>query len=106
MDVSSVGTFSKITPYADSVFAELESGESTNTKAFSKLLESAMTMINETNAYTDAAEEAEMSYILGINTNTHDLRAAQMKASISLQYTVAVRNAIVDAYKEIMQISF
>lgn len=106
MDISSVGTFSRVTPYAESVFSEIKENDNGNGQAFSKLLDSAITMINETNAYTDAAEEAEMSYILGINTNTNDLRVAQMKASISLQYTVAVRNSIMDAYKEIMQISF
>ena len=33
-----------------------------------------------------------------------ELQVAQQKANLSLQYTVAVRNAVVDAYKEIMQI--
>ena len=43
---------------------------------------------------------------MGITNSTHDLQVAQMKANISLQYTVAVRNAVIEAYKEIMQMQF
>lgn len=74
--------------------------------AFDALLQSAMNMINETNDYTKLAEEAELSYAMGLNTNTHELQVAQQKANISLQFTVAVRNAVLDAYKEIMQLQF
>lgn len=74
--------------------------------SFDSLLQSAVDMIKETNQYTNAAAEAEMSYAMGITNNTHELQAAQMKANISLQYTVAVRNAVLEAYKEIMQLQF
>ncbi len=105
-NISAIRAFKRIEPLDNSVFNEVAEPTDDKTKAFGALLDSAIEMINETNAYTDAAEEAEMSYALGINTNTHDLQVAQMKATISLQYTVAVRNAVMDAYKEIMQISF
>ncbi len=74
--------------------------------SFDSLLRSAMQMVKETNDYTNAAAEAELSYAMGITNSTHDLQVAQMKANISLQYTVAVRNAVMDAYKEIMQLQF
>ena len=74
--------------------------------AFETLLKSASTMIKETNYYQNAAEEAELQYAMGLMTNTHELQVAQQKANLSLQYTVAVRNAVIDAYKEIMQINF
>ena len=63
-------------------------------------------MIKETEDYTNAAEEAELSYMLGLNDSISDLMVAQTKANVSLQYTVAVRNALVDAYKEIMALQF
>ena len=47
-----------------------------------------------------------MAYAMGLTNNTHDLQVAQMKANISLQYTVAIRNAVMDAYREIMQMQF
>jgi flagellar hook-basal body complex protein FliE len=63
-------------------------------------------MVKETNNYTNAAEEAETAYALGLTDNTHDLQVAQQKANLSLQYTVAVRNSVMDAYKEIMNLQF
>jgi flagellar hook-basal body complex protein FliE len=63
-------------------------------------------MVKETNNLTNAAEKEEMSYALGLSDNTHDLQVAQQKANLSLQYTVAVRNKILDAYKEIMNLQF
>ena len=77
-----------------------------NNSVFETLLQSARTMVAETNYYQNAAEEAELKYAMGLMTNTHELQVAQQKANLSLQYTVAVRNAVVDAYKEIMQINF
>ncbi len=74
--------------------------------AFETLFQSALQMIKETNDYTEAAEEAELSYAMGLTNSTTDVRVAQQKASISLQYTVAVRNTVLDAYKEIMQLQF
>ncbi|MBQ7635818.1 MAG: flagellar hook-basal body complex protein FliE [Lachnospiraceae bacterium] len=74
--------------------------------SFDKILESAKGMIKETEDYTNAAEEAELSYMLGLNDSISDLMVAQTKANVSLQYTVAVRNALVDAYKEIMALQF
>ena len=74
--------------------------------SFDALLNSAMDMLRETNDYTNEAAEAELAYAMGITNSTHELQVAQMKANISLQYTVAVRNAVMDAYKEIMQLQF
>lgn len=77
-----------------------------NGSVFEAMLQSASGMIKETNYYQNAAEEAELQYAMGLMTNTHDLQVAQQKANLSLQYTVAVRNAVIDAYKEIMQMNF
>ena len=83
-----------------------DTDKKTGITGFEKILDSAKGMLMETEAYTNAAEEAEMSYMLGLNDNLSDLLVAQTKASVSLQYTVAVRNAVVDAYKEIMALQF
>ena len=37
--------------------------------------------------------------------NPHDLLIAETKANVALQYTVAVRDKLIDGYKEIMQMS-
>lgn len=71
-------------------------------KSFDSVLRSAVDMLEETNALQNYAEETEMQFALGYSTNTHDLRIAQEKANIALQYTVAVRDKVIEAYREIM----
>ena len=56
--------------------------------------------------YSNAAEEEEIKYALGESDSIHDLQIAQQKANVSLQYTVAVRNAFVQGYKELMNLQF
>lgn len=81
-------------------------GNEDNTAAFETLFQSALDMINETNDLSNVAEEEEMKYAMGLSDSIHSLQVAQQKANISLQYTVAVRNAVVDSYKEIMNMQF
>ena len=70
--------------------------------AFANMFQSALNMVNETNELTKAAQEAQIDFALGKSENTHELAVAQQKASLSLQYTVSVKNKLLDAYKEIM----
>lgn len=72
--------------------------------AFSTVFDSAMNMIQEANDYSNAAEEEEIKFALGETDSIHDLQIAQQKANVSLQYTVAVRDAFISAYKEIMNL--
>lgn len=76
--------------------------ESSDDDAFSSLLSSAMQMISETNQLSNAANAEQMNFAMGYSDNTHDLAIAQQKAALSLQYTVAVKNKVIEAYKEIM----
>ena len=75
-----------------------------NNEAFSAIFQSALDMLNETNQLQKQAEQAEINYALGYTDSTHDLALAQQKANIAIQYTVAVRDKILEAYKEIMNI--
>lgn len=90
----------------DSGYIKNAAIESQNLKtedaSFSSVLQSAQDMLNETSDLQNAAEEAEMQFMLGYATNTHDLQAAQEKADIALNYTIAVRDRMLEAYKEIM----
>ncbi len=74
--------------------------------AFGNVLDSAIQLVNETNAYSNAAEEEEIKYAMGESDNIHDLQIAQQKANVSLQYTVAVRDAFMTGYKELMNLQF
>lgn len=77
-------------------------GRTDTSESFDNILAAAMDMVKETNSYQKAAEEAEISFALGESTSTHDLLVAQEKANIALSYTVAVRDKVLEAYQEIM----
>lgn len=71
---------------------------------FQTLLDTAISNINTTNAYLSDAENEEIKFALGETESTHDLTIALSKASTALQYTVAVRDKFLEAYKEIMNL--
>jgi len=70
---------------------------------FENFLNSAIDNIKTTNSYLSDAENEEIKFALGEVDNSHDLSIALQKASTALQYTVAVKNKLLEAYKEIMQ---
>lgn len=78
-------------------------GTSETSGDFSSLLDSMVTALDETNNLQNQAEEAEIQFALGESDNTHDLLIAQTKANVALQYTVAVRDRMIEAYQTIMQ---
>lgn len=84
-----------------------ESGASdvttTNTEnGFAKIYQAALGMINEASSLELKAQDEEMKWAMGLTENAHDLTIAQNKASSALTYTVAVRDKVLEAYKEIM----
>lgn len=85
--------------------SRIASSQEENGENFGSVLNTAMKMLNETNDYQNAAESAEIQFALGEATSTHELAVAQQKANIALQYTVAVRDKVLEAYREIMNMS-
>lgn len=83
--------------------ALFEQSEKVDGTVFESILNSAIENINTTNSYLSNAENEEIRFALGETENTHDLTIALQKASTALQYTVAVRDRLLEAYKEIMQ---
>lgn len=82
--------------------AKTQKTESAGT--FDELYQAAINVISSTNGYIQQAQQAETDFLMGKLTNTHELGIIESKATIALQYTVAIKNGILDAYKEIMQI--
>jgi len=72
-------------------------------EAFSDIFSRIMDGIKTTNNYLSDAENEEIKWALGKTKSTHDLSIALQKAQMALQYTVAVRDRVVGAYREIMQ---
>ncbi|HKM00039.1 MAG TPA: flagellar hook-basal body complex protein FliE [Mobilitalea sp.] len=103
MNITSVNDLSELSKYA---INSASTAKENRNATFESIFQAASGLITETNNYSNAAEEAEMSYALGLTDNTHDLQVAQQKANLSLQYTVAIRNKVLEAYKEIMNMQF
>ena len=72
-------------------------------QGFDNLLHTAIDNLNYTNNLLSDAEDEEIKWALGETENTHDLSIALQKASVALQYTVAIRDKLLDAYKELIQ---
>ena len=70
---------------------------------FDAFLNSAIDNIKATNEYLSDGENEYIKFAMGETENTHDMTIALQKASTALQYTVAVRDKLLDAYKELMQ---
>lgn len=71
---------------------------------FETFLNTAIDNVKITNSYLSDAENEKIRFALGETDNTHDLTIAMEKASTALQYTVAIRDKVMEAYKELMQI--
>ena len=76
----------------------------TEESMFDSILGAALDNLNTTNSYLSDAENEEIKFALGETESSHDLTIALEKASTALQYTVTVRDKLLEAYKEIMQI--
>ncbi|MBR1622694.1 MAG: flagellar hook-basal body complex protein FliE [Pseudobutyrivibrio sp.] len=72
-------------------------------KGFQSMLNSVMGLLDDTNSQIQEAHKEEVAFMLGETDNTHDLMIAEQKANIALQYTVAVRDRVLEAYQQIMQ---
>ena len=86
-------------------FAKKEALVPGDDDSFSAALSTAMKSVDETNDLQNTAESEEVRFALGEAENPHDLLIAETKANVALQYTVAVRDKLIDGYKEIMQMS-
>ena len=76
--------------------------QKTGDGTFESIMQAAMDIVNEANDLNTAAEYEEMKVSLGYAENTHDLAIALEKAELAVQYTVAIKNKVIEAYKEIM----
>lgn len=102
---SLTGLTSVSSDYVTKLLSEKTSSSSdAKSESFDEIYNAAVNMISGTNSYIQQAQQAEIDYAMGKLTSTHELSIIEEKANIALQYTVAVKNGLISAYKEIMQI--
>ena len=85
------------------VYNVLDDSQKGNDESFKSIFSAALDNINTTNAYLSDAENEEIKWALGQTDNTHDLSIALQKATTTLQYTVAIRDRAMQAYRELTQ---
>lgn len=96
--------------YVNKISDAMKSSATANTNAatsdtFDSIYNTTIGLLDDTNTYIQQAQQAQVDFALGNITNTHELGAIQQKANTALQFTVAVRDRVVEAYKEIMNMN-
>ena len=81
----------------------LNDNQKGNDESFKSIFDAVVENIHTTNAYLSDAENEEIKWALGQTDNTHDLSIALQKATTTLQYTVAIRDRAMAAYRELIQ---
>ncbi|HOM03249.1 MAG TPA: flagellar hook-basal body complex protein FliE [Acetivibrio sp.] len=69
-------------------------------KSFSNYLSNAIKQVDELEKQSKAVAE---DFAAGKTDNIHEVMIAAQKADIALQFTLQIRNKILDAYNEIMR---
>lgn len=100
MDISSL--YSVGSAYMQEALKSTTNVQETTESGFSQIYQAAVNMLNETSELENNANTEEMKWAMGLTENAHDLTIAQNKASSALTYTIAVRDKVLEAYKEII----
>jgi len=67
---------------------------------FAEILSSALGQVNQMQS---RADDLAARLVLGEDVNVHDAVIATEEANLAFQYTLQVRNKLIDAYQEIMR---
>ena len=70
---------------------------------FGALLDTAIQNFNYANSVLSDKEDMELKWAMGEVDNPHDLTIALSKGTQALNYTTAIRDRLLEAYREIMQ---
>lgn len=71
-----------------------------NNISFSKILEDNLDKVNQLQL---GSQNLNSQLVTGEIDNVHQVVAASQKAELALQFTIQIRNKILDAYNEIMR---
>ncbi len=75
-------------------------GGNNNGVSFSDFLNNS---INKVSNLQNEAEKLNQAFAIGKTDNIHQVMIASEKAEMALQFTLQIRNKIMDAYQEIMR---
>lgn len=78
----------------------INQNNNTDNQSFSDFLNSAIQNVNDLQLQSEALNN---DFAMGKTDNIHQVMIASEKADIALQFTMQIRNKILDAYSEIMR---
>ncbi len=81
---------------------DLSSKEVQDSKSYKNFLDTVKESLKEVNDLQIKKEELIKEFAAGKNQNIHELIIAIQKASIAVKLTTAVRNKVLEAYKQMM----
>ena len=101
MAINEIGSIGSLAP-SRSLFETVEKQDSSSgvSVPFSDYLQQAL---NNTNSLLIEADNIANEFAAGNIDNIHQVTIAAEKADVALQFTLQVRNKIMDAYSEIMR---
>ncbi|MCK5686930.1 flagellar hook-basal body complex protein FliE [bacterium] len=59
--------------------------------------------LSKVSSMESSADQKMQDFVVGKNDNLHEIIVAGEKAKLALEFTVEMRNKVVNAYKEIMR---
>lgn len=63
-------------------------------------------LVSNVNAQMKESNQLTRDFASGKNNNIHEVMIASEKAGISMRFLLQIRNKLLDAYQEIMRMSF
>lgn len=99
MAINSIGTINSLIP-TKSIFEPQSTEKSNASIPFSEYFKQAM---DTTNSLLMESDRITADFAAGITDNIHAVTIASEKADTALQFTLQIRNKIMDAYAEIMR---
>ncbi len=73
------------------------------TSSFSEMMSKSLEKVNDLQSQKDTAIA---SFASGENQNVHELMISLQKAGLAMNMTAAVRNKVMEAYKELSRVQF
>ncbi len=97
---SALGNFAKVEQQARTGFSSSVKEPASD---FSKVLSSSLEKVNDLQSERSAMIT---SFASGENQNVHELMISMQKAGLAMNMTAAVRNKVMEAYKELSRMQF
>jgi flagellar hook-basal body complex protein FliE len=63
-------------------------------------------LVSNVNTQMQESNQLTQDFATGKNNNIHEVMIASEKSGVSLRFLVQIRNKLLDAYQEIMRMSF